>query len=116
MFAAADTPAMGGTLVFLVDGRTRRNGEWLAHHARRHRLGTLVGSPTAGDLHDPEPMHLPTGHEVSIAISWPLDPADRPFVPVQPHIRVAPTIAGVRAGRDEVLDRALDVIRGTKKK
>lgn len=29
-----------------------------------------------------------------------------------PTIRAAPTIAGFRAGRDEVLERALEVVRG----
>jgi hypothetical protein len=32
-------------------------------------------------------------------------------VGIQPHVRVCPTIAGLRAGRDEVLERGVDVVR-----
>jgi hypothetical protein len=31
---------------------------------------------------------------------------------VQPHIPMQPTLAGLRAGRDELLERALEVLRG----
>ena len=30
---------------------------------------------------------------------------------IQPHLHVEPTIAGIRAGRDEVLERGLEVLQ-----
>ena len=32
-------------------------------------------------------------------------------VGIQPHVLVAPTIAGIRAGRDEVLEKGIEVLR-----
>jgi hypothetical protein len=42
------------------------------------------------------------------------DGSQHHLVGIQPTIRVTRTIAGVRAGRDEFLERALAVIRGTR--
>lgn len=47
-----------------------------------------------------------TGHDVRHA-----DGRQLQRVGLQPHFRVAPTLAGIRAGRDEVLERALAWIR-----
>jgi C-terminal processing protease CtpA/Prc len=47
-----------------------------------------------------------TGHEVRHANGKQLQ-----RVGLQPDVRVAPTIAGIAAGRDEVLDRAVEFIK-----
>jgi len=43
-----------------------------------------------------------SGHDVRHA-----DGRQLQRVGLQPHVRVAPTIAGIRAGRDEVLEKAI---------
>ena len=46
-----------------------------------------------------------TGHDVRHA-----DGRQLQRVGIQPHVRVAPTIAGIRAGRDEVLEKAIEFL------
>jgi C-terminal processing protease CtpA/Prc len=70
---------------------------------------TFIGSPTQGANGDVTNTVLPgglkvsfTGHDVRHADGRPLQ-----RVGLQPQISVRPTPAGLRAGRDEVLERAL---------
>jgi C-terminal processing protease CtpA/Prc len=72
----------------------------------------FVGTPTSGANGDVTTFSIPggitvsmTGHEVRHADGRPLQ-----RVGLQPNVRVAPTIAGIAAGRDEVLDRAVQFI------
>jgi C-terminal processing protease CtpA/Prc len=84
---------------------------------RHHELATVVGAPTAGTNGNVNPFTLASGH----TLGWTgmrvtdQDGGRHHGVGVQPHIRVAPTITGVRAGKDEVLERGLEVIRGARK-
>lgn len=70
---------------------------------------TFIGSATNGANGDVTTIQLPggvrtmfSGHDVRHA-----DGRQLQRVGVQPHIEVHPTIAGIRAGRDEVLDAAV---------
>jgi C-terminal processing protease CtpA/Prc len=70
---------------------------------------TFVGTPTTGANGDVTFMVLPgnlgvsfTGHNVRHA-----DGRQLQRVGIQPHVKAAPTIAGVVAGRDEVLEAAV---------
>jgi C-terminal processing protease CtpA/Prc len=74
---------------------------------------TFVGAPTHGSNGDVTTMRLPgglrmmfTGQAVRHA-----DGRQLQQVGVQPTIAAAPTIAGVRAGKDEVLERAIAWVR-----
>jgi len=74
---------------------------------------TFIGSPTNGANGDITNMVLPgnlvvsfTGQEVRFAGGRQLQ-----RVGVQPHIIVRPTIAGIRADRDEVLEAAIEYLR-----
>ena len=79
--------------------------DWLEQAAG----ATLIGSPTHGANGDVTVMRLPgglrmsfTGQEVRHA-----DGRQLQKVGIQPEVVVRPTLAGLRAGKDEVLDRAL---------
>ncbi len=70
---------------------------------------TFIGTPTMGANGDVTNLTLPGGliahfggHNVRHADGRPLQ-----RVGIQPTIRVEPTIAGVAAGRDEILDAAI---------
>lgn len=70
---------------------------------------TFIGSPTNGANGDVTSIQLPggvstmfSGHDVRHA-----DGRQLQRVGIQPHIEVHPTIAGIREGRDEVLDAAV---------
>jgi C-terminal processing protease CtpA/Prc len=74
---------------------------------------TFIGTPTTGANGDVTFMVLPgnlpvtfTGHNVRHA-----DGRQLQRVGIQPSVRVAPTIRGVAAGHDEVLDRAVKYLQ-----
>jgi len=73
---------------------------------------TFVGTPTNGTNGDMTRSVLPggipfgfTGHDVRFP-----DDSQLQRRGIQPDILVAPTIAGLRAGRDEVLERAVQFL------
>jgi C-terminal processing protease CtpA/Prc/predicted secreted protein len=79
---------------------------------------TFIGTPTTGANGDVTFMILPgnlpvtfTGHNVRHA-----DGRQLQRVGIQPSIKAAPTIRGVVAGHDEVLDRAVKYLQETVKK
>ncbi|HWS89868.1 MAG TPA: S41 family peptidase [Pyrinomonadaceae bacterium] len=79
---------------------------------------TFVGTPTTGANGDVTFMVLPgnlavsfTGHNVRHA-----DGRQLQRVGIQPHVRAAPTIAGVAAGRDEILEAAVKYLRENSRK
>jgi C-terminal processing protease CtpA/Prc len=79
---------------------------------------TFVGTPTTGANGDVTYMVLPgnllvsfTGHNVRHA-----DGRQLQRVGIRPHVRVAPTVGGVAAGRDEVLEAAVKHLQGSLKK
>jgi C-terminal processing protease CtpA/Prc len=77
---------------------------------------TYVGSPTAGANGDVTVLTLPggiwvsfTGHDVRHA-----DGRQLQRIGLEPQVPVRPTLKGVRAGRDEVLERALQFLADRK--
>ncbi len=79
-----------------------------------HKLGTIVGGPTAGTNGNVAAFDLPGGFRVSFtAMRVTGHDGKSPFhlIGVRPQVAVAPTIAGLRAGRDEVLEKGLELAR-----
>jgi C-terminal processing protease CtpA/Prc len=79
---------------------------------------TFIGMPTNGANGDVTLTVLPgnigvsfSGHDVRHA-----DGRQLQRLGIQPDIKVSPTIAGIRAGRDEVLERAIEYLRGNASK
>ncbi len=98
-----------GPMAILVDASTRGDGELLvlrlaAGAGRR----VVVGSTTAGAVGQTATLSLPGGVQATYPVSDVRYPDGR-FVQrlgVAPGILVEPTVAGVRSGRDEVLEAA----------
>ena len=74
---------------------------------------TFVGSPTMGANGDVTNLVLPgnllvsfTGNDIRHA-----DGRQLQRVGIQPHVKVEPTIKGIREGRDEVLDAAVKFLQ-----
>jgi C-terminal processing protease CtpA/Prc len=93
----------------LVDERTQSQAEHTGLFFEAANGTVFVGSPTAGANGDVTTVVLPggitarfSGHEVRHA-----DGRQLQRVGLQPQVLVRPTVAGVRAGRDEVLEAAL---------
>ncbi len=102
-------PLYAGRTVMLIDERAVSQSEHSGLMFEAANGTRFVGSPTAGANGDITGTTLPggiyatfSGHDVRHA-----DGRQLQRVGLVPDVPVAPTLAGVRAGRDEVLERAL---------
>jgi C-terminal processing protease CtpA/Prc len=102
-----------GKTVMLIDDRAISQSEHTGLFFEAAAGTVFIGTPTAGANGDTTTLTLPggiqmsfTGHDVRHA-----DGRQLQRVGLLPHIRVAPTLAGLRAGKDEVLDRALQYLQ-----
>ncbi len=108
------TPRAGGRVVFLTDARAISYAESMLGIVDHYDLGTTVGGPTAGANGNVNPFWLPGGHRV-----WwtgmrvrKHDGSTLHGVGIAPDVPVSRTLEGVRAGRDEVLERAVEIAAG----
>ena len=106
---AKDTPLYTGKIVVLIDDRAISHSEHTCLFLAEAAPVTFVGSPTHGANGDITTLRLPGGLRMNFTgqeVRW-VDGRQLQRVGVQPHVTVRPTLAGLRAGKDEVLDRAL---------
>jgi C-terminal processing protease CtpA/Prc len=77
-----------------------------------YKLGLIVGEATAGTNGNINPFHLPGGHEIYWTGMQVLkhDGSRHHGVGILPTHPVARTIAGVAAGKDEVLQAACRLV------
>jgi len=106
------SPHIGGRIVFLTDGRAISYAESVMGLVEYYRLGEILGEPTAGANGNVNTFTLPGG----FTIAWTgmkvvkHDGSRHHAIGVKPTIPCHRTIAGVAAGKDEFLDKALEVI------
>ena len=107
-------PHYGGAIVVLVDEVTQSQAEYTAMALRAAPRTTIVGSTTAGADGNVSRVPLPGGISTMFSGLGVFYPDKRPTqgVGIVPDVVVAPTIAGIRAGRDEVLEAGIRVILG----
>jgi len=76
--------------------------------------GAIIGEPTGGSTGQPLYLRLPGGGSACVCTVECRHPDGEEYVGVgvQPDILVRPTVADVRAGRDPVLEAALDYLQG----
>ena len=108
-------PKYKGKTVLLVDERTISQAEHSGLFFEAANGTTFIGSETMGANGDITSVALPgrismtfTGHDVRHA-----DGRQLQRIGLIPQVRVTPTIAGVRSGRDEVLEAAGKYLGGT---
>ena len=106
-------PHLTAPKAFLTDGRAISYAESCMGIVEHYRLGEIVGGPTAGTNGNVNPFSLPGGYQVSWTGMRVLkhDRSPHHGVGILPTVPVARTRAGVAAGRDEVLEAALQVLR-----
>ncbi|WP_309897163.1 S41 family peptidase [Archangium sp.] len=109
-----DVPLYRGKTVMLIDERAISQSEHSGLFFEAANGTTFIGSPSAGANGDITDVVLPgglsvvfTGHDVRH-----VDGRQLQRVGLRPQVHVRPTLAGVQAGRDEVLERALEFLRG----
>lgn len=105
-----------GKVVMLINEDAISQSEHTALFFEAATDVTFIGTPTMGANGDVTNMILPgdltvsfSGHDVRHA-----DGRQLQRLGIQPHIRVAPTIRGIVAGRDEVLEAAIAHLAGGK--
>jgi C-terminal processing protease CtpA/Prc len=107
-------PRFTGKVAFIIGGAAVSQSEHFLGVAEHYGLGDLVGEPTAGTNGNIVLQTLPGGY----AISWTgmrvtkFDGSPLFGVGVLPTIPAHRTIAGVASGRDELLERAFEVVSG----
>jgi C-terminal processing protease CtpA/Prc len=102
-----------GRVFVLADERTLSHAEYTCMALRSAPQVTLVGSPTSGADGDIVRISLPGGLRTNftgIGVFYP-DRTPTQRVGIVPDVLVRPTRAGIAAGVDEVLERALDLAR-----
>jgi len=107
-------PHYSGKVVILVDEISQSQAEYTTMAFRSAPQALVVGSTTAGADGNVSPITLPGGLNTMISGIGVFYPDKRPTqrVGIVPDVEARPTIAGIRAGRDEVLEEALRQILG----
>jgi hypothetical protein len=107
-------PHYAGKVVIVVDEITQSSAEYHTMAFRAAPGAVVIGSTTAGADGNVSQIPLPGGLSTMISgigVFYP-DKTPTQRVGIVPDIVVKPTIAGVREGRDEVLEAALRQILG----
>jgi len=110
------SPRIAGKVVFLTDGGAISYAESVMGYVGDRRLGTIVGGTTAGTNGNVASFVTPGGFNVGFTgmhVTRHDGRSPHHLVGVKPDVAVAPTLEGLRAGRDEVLERGLAIARAT---
>jgi C-terminal processing protease CtpA/Prc len=112
-FSPSDKSRYRGKVVMLINEQAISQAEHTCLIFSAATDVTFIGTPTNGTNGDITNFILPgnltvvfTGHDVRHS-----DGRQLQRVGVQPHITVAPTIGGIREGRDEVLEAAVKYLQ-----
>lgn len=112
--APPEVPRFRGKVVFITDGRAISYAESVMGIVENYKLGAIVGEPTAGTNGNINPFNLPGGYTI-IFTGMKVTKHDGTVhhgVGIKPTVPVSRTIAGVAAGKDELLEKAIAVVRG----
>jgi C-terminal processing protease CtpA/Prc len=109
-----EPPHFEGGVAILVDEVSQSQAEYTAMALRARPGAVVVGSMTAGADGNVSPIPLPGGLSTRISGIGVFYPDHRPTqrVGIVPDVVAKPTLAGIRAGRDEVLEAAIQRVLG----
>ena len=107
-------PYYGGKVIILIDEVTQSSAEYTTMAFRASPRATVIGSTTAGADGNVSAIALPGGLRSMFSGIGIFYPDKRPTqrVGLVPDVELRPTIAGIPAGRDELLEEALRQILG----
>jgi C-terminal processing protease CtpA/Prc len=114
-FMQVRQPHIAGTVVFLTDGRAISYAESFMGFIEGYGLAEIVGQPTAGTNGNVNPFVLPGGFR----ITWTgmkvvkHDGSQHHLIGIQPTVPMERTVQGVIDGRDEFLEKAIEIINTT---
>jgi len=104
-----------GKLIVIVNETSISQAEYTAMAFKAGPNTTIVGSTTAGADGNISPIILPGGlktHISGLGVYYPNGTRTQ-RVGIVPDVFIEPTIEGIKSGRDEVLEKAIEVIRQT---
>ena len=107
-------PKITGKIVFMTDARAISYAESVMGYVSALKLGTIVGGKTAGTNGNIATFSVPSGFTLvftGMRVTGHDGRSPYHLVGVTPDILATPTIAGLRTGRDDVLERALSLVR-----
>jgi carboxyl-terminal processing protease len=104
-----------GPLVVLIGPSTMSAAEIIAAAVQDHHRGKLIGRATSGSVAVGNKFALPDGGSMIVPVGdfQRIDERSIENVGVHPDIWLMPTLDDVRAGRDPVLERALQEVRAS---
>lgn len=101
-----------GKLVVLVNEKSQSQAEYTAMAFRAVKNSAIIGSTTAGADGNVSEIVLPGGLRTMISgigVYYP-DGTETQRIGIIPDITVKPTIQGIKEGKDEVLEKAIEII------
>jgi hypothetical protein len=106
----------GGKVAILVDETSQSQAEFTAMALRAMPNAVVVGSTTAGADGDFSSIPLPGNLNTQISGLGVFYPDHRPTqrIGIVPDVVAKPTVQGIAAGRDEVLETAMRLVEGQK--
>jgi C-terminal processing protease CtpA/Prc len=105
-------PRLPKNIVFLTDGRAISYAESWMGIVEAYKLGEIAGETTAGTNGNINIVPLPGGYRVFFTGMKVLkhDGSRHHGIGIAPTVPVSQTVAGIRAGRDEQLEKAVEVL------
>jgi C-terminal processing protease CtpA/Prc len=106
-------PRITGKTVFLTDGTAISYAESFMGYIEGYKLAEIVGQPTAGTNGNVDPIDLPGGY----SFSWTgmkvvkHDGSQHHLIGIQPTVPLQRTLKAVREGRDEYIEKAVQIIQ-----
>ena len=101
-----------GKLIVLVNELSQSQAEYTAMAFRAGNNTTIIGSTTAGADGNVSTIMLPGGLRTMISgigVYYP-NGGETQRVGIVPDIEVKPTVKGIREGKDELLEKAIEII------
>lgn len=106
-------PRFKGKFVFITNGSAISYAESCMAIIANYKLAPIVGSPTAGANGNINPFNLPGGYRVVYTGMRVMnhDDSRHHVVGVKPTVPLEPTVQGIRDGRDELLEKAIEILK-----
>jgi len=101
-----------GKVVILINETSQSSAEFHAMAYRQHPQATVIGSTTAAADGNVSPFYLPGGIRTMISgigIYSP-DGTETQRVGIIPDIEIKPSLEGIQQGRDELVEKAIEII------
>jgi hypothetical protein len=108
----AKKPYLGDKkIIYIIDGRAISYAESCLGYIEGYKLAQIVGQPSAGTNGNINPFDLPGGYTVSWTGMKVLkhNGSQHHGIGIVPDIFVSKTIKGVKEGRDEFLEKAIEL-------